>query len=98
MVLDEQDRGYLEKLIDSEIKSVPETMEIARAPRYQKEWQIQSDADLVLGWTVGVVLKAFSIYYTNRHQEATSTEDLGQAVDIMIKRVREIKEAIFKCG
>jgi len=98
MVLDAEDRGYLEKLIDSEIKGVPETMEIARMPRYQKEWQIQNDADLVLGWTVGAVFSAFSMYYTNLHQEATSTKDLEEVVDIMMKRVREIKEAIFKCG
>ncbi len=98
MVLDSRDRGYLENLIDNEIKEVPNTMEIARAPRYQKEWQIQSDVDLVLGWTVGVIFTRFGSYYANFHNENLALEDLDQAVDIVIKRVREIKEAIFNCG
>ena len=59
MVLDEHDRGFLENLIDSEIKEVPSTMEMARMPRYQKEWQIQNDGDLVLGWFVGVIFSIF---------------------------------------
>ena len=98
MVLDGYDGGYLENLIDMEIKGVPSTMEIARAPRYQKEWQIQSDVDLVLGCTVGAIFTGFSMYYVNLHKETLPLEDLDQAVDIVIKRVREIKEAIFKCG
>lgn len=98
MVLDEYDRGYLENLIDREIKLVPSTMELARMPRYQKEWQIKSDADLVLGWAVGDIFTGFGMYYANLHKETLPPEDLDQAVDIVIKRVREIREAIFKCG
>jgi len=98
MVLDEFDRGYLENLIDREIKLVPSTMELARMPRYQKEWQIKSDADLVLGWAVGDIFTGFGMYYSNLHKETLPSEDLDQAVDIVIKRVREIREAIFKCG
>ena len=98
MVLDEYDRGFLENLIDREIKEVPDTMEMARMPRYQKEWQIQSDADLVLGWTVGVIIAIFGMYYSGLHKKSLPPEDLEQAVGIVLKRVREIKEAIFKCG
>ena len=98
MVLDERDRGYLENLIDREIALVPSTMELARTPGYQKEWQIQSDADLVLGWAVGDIFTGFGMYYTNLHKITLTPEDLAQVVTIVIKRVREIREAIFKCG
>ena len=98
MVLDEHDRGFLENIIDSEIKDVPTIMEIARLPRYQKEWQIKSDVDLVLGWTMGSIFSEFGRYYSNRHQENLAPKDVSQVVNIIIKRVRGIKEAIFKCG
>jgi len=98
MVLNEHDRGFLENLIDEEIKQVPSTMEIARMPRYQMEWQIKSDADLVLGWSIGSIFAGFVKYYTDLHKGGFPPGDSGQAVDIIIKRIREIKEAIFKCG
>jgi len=98
MVLDEHDRGFLENLIDREIKEVPSTMQLARTPLYQKEWQIKSAADLVLGWTIGVIFTQFGMYYINLHKGILPQEDLDQSVDIVTKRVREIREAIFKCG
>ena len=98
MALSNEERGYLEKRIDKSIKEIKSTIEIARTENNRKEWQIQNDGDFALGWEMGVIFDNFALYITNSRQSRPDDEDIEQAVQIVTKRVREIKEAIFKCG
>ena len=45
MTLSNVERGFLEKLIDDEIKGMKGTIDIARDEKNKKEWQIQNDGD-----------------------------------------------------
>jgi len=45
MTLSNVERGFLEKLIDDEIKGMKGTIDIARDEKNKKEWQIQNDED-----------------------------------------------------
>jgi len=98
MALSNDERGYLEKRIDKSINEVKGTIEIARTENNRKEWQIQNDGDFALGWEMGVIFDNFALYLTMSRQRNPEQEDIEQAVQIITKRVREIKEAIFKCG
>jgi len=98
MALSDEERGFLEKLIDGSIKEIKSTIDIARNESNRKEWQIQNDGDFALGWAMGTIFDNFALYLTNSRQRNPEHEDIEQAVEIITKRVREIKEAIFKCG
>jgi len=98
MTLSNEDRGFLEKRIDSEVKDIANTIGIARNEVNKKEWQIENDGDFALGWALASVYSDFSHYYSLSHKGNPEREDVDQAVEIITKRIREIKEAIFKCG
>jgi len=98
MALSNEERGFLEKRIDDEIKGMKATIDIARSENNRKEWQILNDADFALGWALGTIFNDFSHYISSIHQKRIDQVDIEQAIEIITKRVREIKEAIFKCG
>ncbi len=98
MVLNAEDRGFLENIIDKQIKEVNVVIEIARSEPNKKEWQIKNDADFTLGWVLGVIFNDFAFYFSHFHKTMMDQEQVDQVIEIISKRVREIKEAIFKCG
>ena len=98
MALSNEERGFLEKLIDEEIKGMKGTIDIARDEKNKKEWQIQNDGDFALGWALSTIFNNFVHYISNIHQKRIDQVDIEQAIEIITKRVREIKEAILKCG
>jgi len=97
-LLDDNDRGFLENLIDKQIQGVEDIVSIARNENNKKEWQIQNDGDFTLGWALGVIFNDFALYYSQFHKAYMDQEQVNQAINIISKRIREIKEAIFKCG
>ena len=98
MVLSNEERGHLEKSIDREISSLSTTISLARVARYNTQWQLKNDEDFALGWALGSIICDFSHNITNTRQVDPSQEDMDEAVEIITKRIREIKESIFKCG
>ena len=98
MVLGDQIRGKLEKIIDQEISGVPNTVDMARTVSAAKEFQIKNPDDFALGIAWGGIIRAFSERYVTMYGRVPSGEEMSEASDIVIKRTKEIKEAIFKCG
>jgi len=98
MALSNEERGFLEKLIDQEIKGMKGTIDIARGEQSKREWQVQNDEDFALGWALSTIFNNFVHYISNIHQKRIDQVDIEQTIEIITKRVREIKEAIFKCG
>ncbi len=98
MTLSNEERGFLERRIDSSIKEIKTTIVIARNEDNRKEWQIQNDGDFALGWALGTIFNDFAFYYSNIRQSKPNQEEMDEAIEIISKRVRELKEAIFKCG
>jgi len=98
MALSNEERGFLEKLIDEEIKGMKGTIDIARDEKNKKEWQIQDDRDFALGWALSTIFNNFARYISDIHQKRIDQVDIEQAIEIITKRVRDIKESIFKCG
>ena len=98
MTLGVEERGLLEKSIDYEIKKMNQTIMFGRDENSKKVLQIKNDSDFALGWALGSIISSFSHNMVERRNSILSQEDTDEAMDIVIKRVREIKEAIFKCG
>ena len=98
MVLSNDERGHLEKSIDNEIARLSGTVDLARVAVKNKAWQIQNDSDFALGWSLGSIFSNFSHKLADTRQTNPSQEDIDEGVGIVTKRVRELKEAIFKCG
>ena len=98
MVLNEQMRGSLEKTIDHTILKIPKIVRMARTVSAAKEFQVKNPDDFALGLAWGYIIRAFSVHYATKYHGMPSEEEMNELSDIVIKRTKEIKEAIFKCG
>ncbi len=59
MALSNEERGFLEKLIDQEIKGMKGTIDIARGEQSKREWQVLNDEDFALGWALSTIFNNF---------------------------------------
>ena len=98
MPLDDDDRAFLEKTIDTIIKQVPGLVQMARDEGYQKHAQIKEVDDFVLGIATGVIYGAFIQYFVTRQQRQPAEDEVTEANQVILRRMREIKDAIFNCG
>ena len=71
----------------------------------KKGLMINNDYDFVMGQVFSSIISAFSIYYMNKLGKSLilpTTEQLEssiqEAVDIIIRRIPEVRIAIFNCG
>ena len=98
MALDNEDRAYLEKIIDSIIRQVPIIMTMARTEEYKKFFQYKDEGDVVLALAMGMIYGGFVQYFITRHERNINPDETGETNGVILRRTREIKEAIFKCG
>ena len=98
MALDNEDRAYLEKIIDSTIRQVPNIMKIARMEDYKKFVQYKDEGDVVLALATGIIYGRFAEHFVTRHQREPNPDETSETNEVIFRRTREIKEAIFKCG
>ncbi len=98
MALDNEDRAFLEKTIDSIINQVPTIMTMARTEEYKKFIQYKDEGDVVLALSMGMIYGAFVQYFLTRQQREPNPDEIVESNQVILRRTREIKEAIFKCG
>ena len=98
MVLDNEDRAFLEKTIDSIINQVPIIMKMVRTEEYKKFIQYKDEGDVVLALATGIIYGVFIQYFLTRQQREPNSDEFGKANQVIFRRTREIKETIFKCG
>ena len=98
MPLDDEDRAFLEKTIDTIIKQVPGLVHMARNEEYQKYAQYKEVDDFVLGIATGMIYGAFVQNFVATHQRQHTEDEVAEGNQVILRRMREIKEAIFKCG
>jgi len=96
MALDDEDRVFLEKTII--IKQVPDLVKMARVEEYKIFVQYKDEGDLVLGLALGMIYGAFVQYFVTRQQRQANSDEVSGANQVIFRRMREIKDAIFKCG
>jgi len=98
VALDNDDRAYLEKTIDRTIIQVPSIVRMSRFENYQKHAQYKDADDFVLGFATGAIYGGFSEYFVARHQRMTNDDEVTEVNQVVLRRMREIKDAIFNCG
>ena len=98
MALDDEDRVFLEKTIDTIIKQVPDLVKMARVEEYKEFVQYKDEGDLVLGLALGMIYGAFVQYFVTRQQRQANPDEVSGANQVIFRRMREIKDAIFNCG
>ncbi len=98
MTLDNEDRAYLEKTIDTTVGQVPGIVQMARIEDYHKHGQYKEADDFVLGFATGIIYGRFVQYFVAVHQRQLSDEETTEGNRVILRRMREIKDAIFNCG
>lgn len=93
------DRGILEQTIDAQIKIIPKLITNLRDPEFKKILQFKDETDVVLGMVLGGIIEKFNLYYITTHNTLQMPPDaMNETFEITLRRVREIRESIFKCG
>jgi len=98
VALDNEDRAFLEKTIDSIINQVPIIMTMARTEEYKKFFQYRDEGDVVLALAMGMIYGGFVQYFITRHERNINPDETGETNGVILRRTKEIKDAIFKCG
>jgi len=98
VALDNEDRAFLEKTIDSIINQVPTIMTMARTEEYKKFFQYKDERGVVLALAMGMIYGGFVQYFITRHERNINPDETGETNGVILRRTREIKDAIFNCG
>ena len=94
------ERGLLEQIIETTISEIPYTVQLHRMEGVRKTWQYKNPDDFVLGYIHGRILYTFEsvLKMTAERKRGLTDEGLKETLEIMYKRMPEIREAIFKEG
>ena len=98
MVLDDRTRGILENQIDRTIANIPELAKISQREDFRKDFQIKEESDFMVGMVWGYIMRAFQDMFILDHSRQPNDVEALDAMSIVFKRTKEIREAIFKCG
>ena len=98
MSLNDFDKKVLNDLIDDTIDDIKPIVEFARMPELRSMYIDKDGSDFSLGAAVTEINTAFVIGFKIRTGRRVSVDEKDEMLNILGKRIHEIKEAIFKCG
>jgi len=97
MSLTAEERGELEKAIDQAIEIVPPTLPLLRLGESPLNKHIENKEDFVLGEMIGWTFAIMAELMSNKGKSATP-EIMEEVTKVILNRMPELKEAIFKQG
>jgi len=98
MPLIDIDKKALNDLIDNTIDDIKPIVDFARMPELRSMYIDKDGSDFSLGAAVTEINTAFVIGFKIRTGRLVSVDEKAEMLNILGKRIHEIKEAIFKCG
>ena len=98
MGLDATDRGVLEKIIDHGIEKIPELLPVFRTSEIKSRFQITNPEEFCYGHVHGRIFAEFAAHYAVTHGDIVPDDEMNEVGNILEKRSKEIKNAIFNCG
>lgn len=98
MVLDAVLRALLEKQIDTVIHSIPRFMTSFRNKEAKEILHFKDEEDFTYGMAYGGIVFGFSQYAELILGRKPTDEEIFEVKGIIVKRMREVKDAIFKTG
>ena len=96
MTLNQEDRAFLDKDFFQFLDQIPSIVLLSRTEDYKMSIQFNGADDFVLGFTNGMLWVGFINYFVSRHKRELAEDEAKEFFDILHKRNRVIKEAIFK--
>jgi len=97
MNLTSEERGQLEKAIDEAINIIPPTLPVLRKEDSPLGKHVENKEDFVLGqmigWTFGIMAEIMA-----RKGKSPKADTINEITDVVLKRMPQLKEAIFKQG
>lgn len=91
-------RGLLEQIIDTTIAEIPLTVQLHRMDEVQKTWKYENPDDFVLGYIHGRIIYTFETILKMAGRKGLTRDELKETLEIIYKRMPEIREGIFKEG
>jgi hypothetical protein len=98
MALNHADRAFLEEDFAQFLEQIPSLVLLSRTENYKMSIQSNGADDFVLGFTNGMLWVGFINYFAGRHMRELAEDETREFFEILHKRNRVIKEAIFKCS
>jgi|SRR5215216_1156771 hypothetical protein len=98
MVLDQMARGMLEKYIDRVIRGIPYLMSRFRKKDVKDILQYGNEEDFLYGTVYGAIVWGYTDQFQILFQRKPTQEEVFEMQTIIVKRMREVKDAIFKAG
>ena len=95
MALDDDSRGQLERIIDRAVAEITTKVSIIRMMK--PELLIKEESDFAMGVAFGEIITSFAASRALGRGRLTN-EELKEAWTVIMKRAREIRDAIFKTG
>lgn len=98
MPFEASDREILEKLFDYAIANVKTNVKIARNQIFRNSLNDKDGVDLALGLTLGIIHFSFMDGFQSRHNRTLNHDENEELLVITGSKLKQLKEAIFKCG
>ncbi len=98
MPFETSDKAVLEKLFDYAITNIKTSVKTARNEIFRDALNDKDGVDLALGLTLGILHMSFMEGFESRHNRTLNHEENEELLVITGTKLRQLKEAIFKCG
>jgi len=98
MLFEALDREVLEKLFDYSITNMKTNVKIARNEIFRNILNDKDGVDLALGLTLGIIHMSFMDGFKLRHNRVLNPAENEELLTITGSKLKQLKEAIFKCG
>ena len=98
MALTDYDKVILNELIDHCVNDITSLVEFSRMPELRSMLKDKDGYDFSLGAAVAEITVGLLQGFMLRNNRPTNKEERDEMLNILGKRIHEIKEAIFKCG
>lgn len=98
MPFDALEREILEKSFGYAIINVKTNVKTARREIFRNFLNDKDGVDLALGLTLAIIHKSFMDGFQSRHNRILNLEENEELLQITGSKLKDLKEAIFKCG
>jgi len=96
--LDTTDRGTLEKIIEHGIEKIPTLLQSFRTQETKARFQIINPEEFCYGHIHGRIFAEFAAHYVITHGKNMSDDEVTEVGEVLERRSKDIKIAIFNCG
>lgn len=94
MGLTPADRGILDQLLDQSINNVKSNLKLFNNDLTKQWFQLNNVKEFVFGIEYGTITRAYSNYFGSIYSRITTPEEADEIIQVILKRLPEIKKAI----